>query len=136
MNCPHCEATVEDDFLSAGNVVRCPHCQELYELPPLAVVTGTSLARNSAIGWSSSRVSHLRCQHCGGRMARTDLGRSNAVGVGLGCGAVIVGIVLLFIVPPFSTIVGVVMIVVGLLSGGKPRPVWRCQRCETIVERG
>ena len=74
-----------------------------------------------------------RCPLCGGFCHRTTIGRSSLVAITMGLFLIGCGVVVFVLIPVVGWVIGTVLIVVGLLSGGKRRKVMRCKSCKTIV---
>ncbi len=73
-----------------------------------------------------------RCPHCGGVLRQGVTGRSNVEGIARGLVLVAVGIVLL-VIPIVGWLIGSILIVVGLMSGGKTKKVIMCSACRSII---
>lgn len=75
----------------------------------------------------------LACQQCGGEMHSHKFSEGNYKVV-IGLLVVILGIVLVFSVPVFGWIIGLILVIVGLGMGGKRRSGWKCQACGYFFE--
>ena len=72
----------------------------------------------------------LICEKCGGLMKKI----SEATLL-LGCLIMVVGLILLFIFPPIGTVIGVVLILIGLITGSRAKYYWVCTECGYKFER-
>lgn len=83
------------------------------------------------------RRGELACKACGGRMVKTTLSSGNCSGVLLGLIVVLAGILVVafFWWTFIGTIIGILMVLMGLGMGGKTRKVWKCKSCGTVLDR-
>lgn len=71
----------------------------------------------------------LKCKQCGGPMKKT-----RETKTGLGCLLFIIGLILLFFFP-IGTIIGALIIVIGLVVGSQGKAYWVCRDCGYKIER-
>ena len=72
----------------------------------------------------------LKCEKCKGEMMR----KRKATGTGPGCILIIIGAALLFLFP-IGSIIGILLIFVGLYYGSKAKGLWVCKKCGYQFER-
>jgi len=72
----------------------------------------------------------FKCEKCGGEFKK----KSKATGTGAGCLIVIIGVLLIGFFP-VGTIIGIILILVGLGYGSKQQHFWVCKNCGFKFER-
>ncbi len=86
------------------------------------------------------RISIMQCRNCGGGMIKGRAGGRSLFGHGFSLVTkliiLVIGVGFLFI-PVVGWIIGAILIVYALFSstGAKNKKVWRCQNCDTLLER-
>lgn len=71
----------------------------------------------------------LQCEKCGGEMKK-----SREAKMGGGCLLCIIGLIALIFFP-IGTIIGTILIIIGLFVGSQSRYIWVCKNCKYQFER-
>ena len=68
-------------------------------------------------------------------MRRKTISSGNCGGIILALILLVVGIVVTVAIPVVGWVVGPLVILLALFSGGKRRKIWRCRSCKSFINR-
>lgn len=108
--CSFCSEEIQDE------AIKCRHCKS-------NLVATETVQQSIASGVP-------RCQACGGEMKKSKESKSSASG----CIVLIIGLICLVFFP-IGTIIGIILILVGLSYATKKRGLWVCKGCGSQIER-
>jgi len=77
-----------------------------------------------------SQLETLQCEKCGGEMKKS----RKATSTGAGCFCLLIGFLLLFLFP-LGTILGIILLIVGVIYGSQQQGLWVCKNCGYQFER-
>lgn|GEM_PF-1871418 len=73
-----------------------------------------------------SELKILKCEKCGGEMSKK---REAAHSQGVALVLILAGVLLIFFLPVVGTVLGIVVVLVGIVRGSGLRYIWLCNNC-------
>lgn len=104
-----------------------------YSMYALVVAGIVWMVRSARKAQAAKDANLVACKQCGGDMKRHRYSEGNYKIV-IGLLVVILGVILVFTVPVFGWIVGLILVLVGFGMGGKRYSGWKCQQCDYFFE--